>query len=644
MRKTITLLFALLMSSVAVADSYLYIDNVEVYPDQWGTIMRVPVKAHFDARVGSFYAYFNISPELTLDRVEYGKDLTVEYYDETGTQQTMTADVNLDDTFTNIDVGFVTDGYWDPDGTGNYQRYGTIKWEAGDYDEMFVLYLKLADEFYGADIYVATEPYATYDTRGGTVRENGENGHYFTHDTYFTLPKTPEPVVTFTEDVDTLTVTVTGEGHLYINGWDVVDTIYSYKVEREYEPQLIEVWAYAQADGKEPSDEIYKSYEFAAKERPKAETPTLQWHYTDTTMIFTCHGIGGGYLLANGQPMSNPFTVPRTDHDSVLTVGAYAQWGYMLPSDTVYHEVIVPAREASITENPTFNFYIHPDRYTITAIGKGEVRLYVNGQEVENGYDYMRPGQREDDVVIHVAATAHEEGKYISDMVYSWTWVSHQELCYDFIEDSVYYLITGDHKVSVSTHDHYGTYYSGKVVIPNTVTHDGVTYMVNAIADGAFASCTEVTEVTLGENITSIGESAFFYCRNLTEITLGDFVVEIGKNAFYNCQSLRRVTLGSGVNSIGSEAFRYCNALTDIISKPAAPPVIAEDVCFSKYDQTVIHVHPSVLARYQAANYWKDFSSIVDDYPGRPATGDVDGDGNIGINDVTTLIDMILGN
>ncbi|MEE1252749.1 MAG: leucine-rich repeat protein, partial [Bacteroidales bacterium] len=58
------------------------------------------------------------------------------------------------------------------------------------------------------------------------------------------------------------------------------------------------------------------------------------------------------------------------------------------------------------------------------------------------------------------------------------------------------------------------------VVIPDTVTNEGITYSVTSIGDSAFWRCNSVTSITIGENVTSIGEGAFFeFGEGLTSFT-----------------------------------------------------------------------------------------------------------------------------
>ena len=55
-------------------------------------------------------------------------------------------------------------------------------------------------------------------------------------------------------------------------------------------------------------------------------------------------------------------------------------------------------------------------------------------------------------------------------------------------------------------------------VLPETVKHDGKTYNVTAIGDGAFAGNTALTTVYFAKNITTIGDDAFRGCTQLKDL------------------------------------------------------------------------------------------------------------------------------
>lgn len=87
---------------------------------------------------------------------------------------------------------------------------------------------------------------------------------------------------------------------------------------------------------------------------------------------------------------------------------------------------------------------------------------------------------------------------------------------------------------------------------------------VITIANQAFANCTGLTSVTIGNSVTSIGEYAFDGCTGLTSVTIPDSVTSIEYSAFRYCDGLTSVTIGNSVTSINGFAFYGCSSLTSI--------------------------------------------------------------------------------
>ncbi len=220
---------------------------------------------------------------------------------------------------------------------------------------------------------------------------------------------------------------------------------------------------------------------------------------------------------------------------------------------------------------------------------------------------------------------------------------------YDFEVDGKYYKIN-DNNISVSitykTADQHGEY-SGDVVIPASVTHDGINYPVTAIGNSAFFYCNGMTSVSIPNSVTSIGDYAFYGCTNLakiiipdpvtsignyafehcyglTEMVIPDAVTTIGDAPFLDCPRLESVVLGSSVNTIGGFLFCNCSQLTSVTSLATAPPVISTSEPFTGelfdnmnyYGHATLHVPSEAVQSYQSVSYWNKFSQIVGDAPG----------------------------
>ena len=169
----------------------------------------------------------------------------------------------------------------------------------------------------------------------------------------------------------------------------------------------------------------------------------------------------------------------------------------------------------------------------------------------------------------------------------------------DFVVDDICYNINGN-EAAVTRKGLPGYLfigYSGPVVIPATVTYDGITYPVTSIEALAFYHCTELTSIDIPNSVTEIGQEAFGRCPGLASIVvesgnprfdsrnncnaiietannvlivgckntiIPNSVTEIGNLAFDACDSLTSIVIPNSVTSIGQYAFYDCSGLTSI--------------------------------------------------------------------------------
>ena len=123
---------------------------------------------------------------------------------------------------------------------------------------------------------------------------------------------------------------------------------------------------------------------------------------------------------------------------------------------------------------------------------------------------------------------------------------------YDFEVDSIYYNITSesDYEVEVTYSSKYKELYSGDIVIPESVTYNGIAYSVTSIGERAFYECEDLKSIDLPEGLTSIGKSAFYECESLTSIDLPDDLTSIGELAFGGCENLKSIDLPEGLTRV----------------------------------------------------------------------------------------------
>ena len=111
---------------------------------------------------------------------------------------------------------------------------------------------------------------------------------------------------------------------------------------------------------------------------------------------------------------------------------------------------------------------------------------------------------------------------------------------------------------------------SGRVEIPNTVTHKNKTYTVVGIGNNAFNGQKNMTQVVISKNIRYINNSAFA-STGLTDVIIPGDNVRVNKHAFLSCNNLTTVTLSGKNPSFNDEAFDKCLKMRELCVRDLNP-------------------------------------------------------------------------
>ena len=147
---------------------------------------------------------------------------------------------------------------------------------------------------------------------------------------------------------------------------------------------------------------------------------------------------------------------------------------------------------------------------------------------------------------------------------------------------------------------------TGDLIIPNSVTY---------IGSYAFNNCVGLNgSIVLPASLTTLYSAAFSGCTGISgPLTIPESLTSIPSSAFYECGKLTQLNLGKNTSSIGDEAFYSCKGLTKISVKRSIPPTIFANT-FNGVNKTTctLEVPFGSKSAYQAADYWKQFTNIVE--------------------------------
>ena len=139
-----------------------------------------------------------------------------------------------------------------------------------------------------------------------------------------------------------------------------------------------------------------------------------------------------------------------------------------------------------------------------------------------------------------------------------------------------------------------------KINLPNSVT---------GIEEGAFKSCTRLTDINIPNSVTSIERSTFYSCTGLTSINIPGSVTTIGSNAFYSCTSLTDINIPNSVTSIGEQAFYNCDNLKSVYMNASTPPFIGSQAFHNISKDLTIYIPRGSYTAYWLS-YWGNYNLV----------------------------------
>ena len=422
MKKFLFTLAALFMVGTAFADNYLYIEDFSVTPEFLAQDkakdreVTVPVKAHFENCVQGweFYITDYDHDNMTMRNGEAGSDLTQQGYDRVGNQKTFTTTLKMGDAVESFIVAW-DENWWlylegdDPD--DDPTACGAVQFRPGDYNEMFLLTIRFAKTFTGADMTLLT----------GTSGHASPLGDYATN---------TEPQITkvchITVEGGTQETTYAPEptfrvedGKLYAEqeGYTVVLMINGEEVENPYPlpaptyegEQTIAFTAYT-VKNTEDENSATVPYEVVIPVKADAKAPAPQFRTEDGKVYVTPEN---AVVTVNGAVVEMPYELPEATFEAqqVTFVGYTPADGvnYNLPSDEVTYVATVAALDDNQAPAPTFRV---ADGKVYAEVGNRvdlEVVMKLEGAVCPNPYTLPEP--TDVDQVLHFTAYTVADGQ-----------------------------------------------------------------------------------------------------------------------------------------------------------------------------------------------------------------------------------------
>ena len=161
--------------------------------------------------------------------------------------------------------------------------------------------------------------------------------------------------------------------------------------------------------------------------------------------------------------------------------------------------------------------------------------------------------------------------------------------------------------------------------IPATVTHEGKTYRVNKLSNGAFQGATFSSLEFDSPIFFYIGNWAFAECNNVTEVVVPEGITFLASDrSFSKMNNLETVTLPSTIRAIENYSFASDPNLTTLIFKGETPPMFKGDNLFG---ETTVPGNITIVVPSEAAV--AAYTTALASYPVKEIIVDPNADGKL---------------
>lgn len=129
------------------------------------------------------------------------------------------------------------------------------------------------------------------------------------------------------------------------------------------------------------------------------------------------------------------------------------------------------------------------------------------------------------------------------------------------------------------------------------------------IMQRGFQLCVKLHKINIPDSVQIIEQNAFNTCLSLPKIEMLGLVT-LGDTAFAGCSSLKSIVIGDKIESIGSYAFLYCHNDLELTILASTPPVIGLEILKGVENYT-IKVPNDAVAAYRNDSAWSVYGERI---------------------------------